>query len=86
MDVLERYASVDLADKSTEALKLERAGEREKASRLMENTIMMNSSYMTSEDMEKYQNLSRRVKRGMDEMDRKSTQYTSYLRKRGREE
>ncbi len=86
LDVLERYATVDLADKSTEALKLERAGEREKASRLMENTIMMNSPYMTPEDMDKYQNLSRRVKRGMDEMDRKSTQYDAYREKRRRGE
>jgi Ca-activated chloride channel family protein len=41
-DVLERYASVEMADRSTEALKLERAGERDKAHRLMNNSIMAN--------------------------------------------
>jgi len=85
-DLLERFATVELADKSTEALKLERAGEREKAFRLMNQTIMANSPYMTSEDLDKYLNLSHRVQRGMEEPDRKSTQYNEYLRKRRRGE
>src|SRR5690606_22902486 len=41
-DVMGRYASVELADKTTEALKLERLGERESAYRVMNQTIMSN--------------------------------------------
>jgi Ca-activated chloride channel family protein len=84
-DLLERYASVELAEKSTEALKLERAGEREKAHRIMNQTISMNMPYLSEDQAEKYQNISERMKRGMDEGDRKTTQYDSYREKRRRE-
>jgi Ca-activated chloride channel family protein len=83
-DLLERFATVEMADKSTEALKLERAGERDKAQRLMVQSINMNMPYLSEDQAEKYQNLSERMKRGMDEGDRKSTQYDSYQQKRRR--
>ncbi|HSM25840.1 MAG TPA: VWA domain-containing protein [Anaerolineaceae bacterium] len=83
-DLLERYATVEMADRSTEALKLERAGEREKAHRLMNQSIQSNMPYLSEEILEKYQNTSHRMKRGMDETDRKSTQYDAYRDKRRR--
>lgn len=85
-DVLERYASVEMADRSTEALKLERAGEREKAHRLMNASIMANQPFLSEDKLDEYNLLSNRMKHGMDEQDRKSTQYDSYLRKRRRGE
>ncbi len=86
LDVLERYASVEMADRSTEALKLERAGEREKAHRLMNASIMANQPFLSEDKLDEYNLLSNRMRRGMDEQDRKTTQYDSYLRKRRREE
>ncbi len=83
-DVMERYASVELADKTTEALKLERIGDRENAYRVMNQTIMSNMPYLSSDQEEKYRNMSERMKRGMQEDDRKSTQYDSYQSKRRR--
>ena len=83
-DLLERYTTVKMADKSTEALKLERSGERDKAYQLMNQTIAMNMPHLTGEQAEKYKNLSERMKRGMEEGDRKSTQYDSYQTKRRR--
>ncbi|MBE0685751.1 MAG: VWA domain-containing protein [Anaerolineaceae bacterium] len=85
-DVLERYASVEMADRSTEALKLERAGEREKAHRLMNASIMANQPFLSEDKLDEYNLLSNRMRHGMDEQDRKTTQYDSYLRKRRREE
>ncbi len=86
IDLLERYASVEMADKATEALKLERAGEREKAHRLMSQSINLNKNFLSEEDVEKYSNTSLRMKRGMDERDRKTTQYDAYREKRRRGE
>lgn len=83
-DLLERFASVEMADRSTEALKLERAGEREKAHRLMNQSINLNKNFLSEDDIEKYQSTSLRMKRGMDERDRKTTQYDSYREKRRR--
>jgi len=73
-----------MADKSTEALKLERAGERDKAQRLIVQSINLNMPFLSEDQAEKYQHLSERMKRGMDEGDRKSTQYDSYQQKRRR--
>jgi|AutmiccommuBRH23_1029490.scaffolds.fasta_scaffold01015_16 Ca-activated chloride channel family protein len=83
-DLLERFATVEMADKSTEALKLERAGERDKAQRLIVQSINLNMPFLSEDQAEKYQHLSERMKRGMDEGDRKSTQYDSYQQKRRR--
>jgi Ca-activated chloride channel family protein len=85
-DVLERFATVEMADKATEALKLERAGEREKAHRLMNQSIHLNKNFLSEDDIEKYQSTSLRMKRGMDERDRKTTQYDAYREKRRRGE
>ena len=85
-DLLERFATVELADKTTAALKLERSGEREKASRIMNQTIMENMPYLSPEQATKYQDMSERMKRGMEERDRKTTQYDSYREKRRRGE
>ncbi len=83
-DVLERYASVEMADRSTEALKLERAGEREKAHRLMNSSIMANEAFLSEDNLDKYNLLSNRMKRGLDETDRKTSQYNAYQEKRRR--
>ena len=85
-DVLERYASVEMADRSTEALKLERAGEREKAHRLMNSSIMANQPFLSEDKLDEYNLLSNRMKRGLDETDRKTSQYDAYREKRRRGE
>lgn len=85
-DLLERFANIELADKTTAALKLERSGEREKANHMMNQTIMENIAYLSPDQAMKYQNMSERMKRGMEESDRKTTQYDSYREKRRRGE
>ncbi|MBW6473773.1 MAG: VWA domain-containing protein [Anaerolineaceae bacterium] len=84
LDVLERCASVEMADRSTEALKLERAGEREKAHRLMNASIMANEAFLSEDNLDNYNLLSNRMKRGLDETDRKTSQYDAYREKRRR--
>jgi Ca-activated chloride channel homolog len=83
-DVLERFAQVDLAHTANEALKLERRGERARASKLLQQSIDANRAHTDAHTQEEYGQLSERMKRGMDEDDRKSTHYETYERKQRR--
>lgn len=83
-DLMERYITVDMADKSTEALKLERAGEREKAAHLIEMNMIASAPFMTKESSQDYQQLSERMRRGMEEQERKSRHQEEYTRKQRR--
>lgn len=84
-DVLQRYAGVDLADTAGEALKLERSGERDKASRLLSQSIDVNRPYADPAKVKEYEDMSRRMKHGMDESDRKTSHQNAYNQKRRRE-
>jgi len=85
LDVLQRYAGVDLAETAGEALKLERSGERDKASRLLNQSLQSNRAYADKQRLSEYENLSERMKRGMDEGDRKTSHHVAYNQKRRRE-
>jgi len=80
-EVMERYAIIDMADKATEALKLEREGHNEQASHLLNMSVAENRVYAPSA-AEEYSQMSERMLRGMDEADRKRSHYTSYNQKR----
>ena len=84
-DLMERFTMVQVADRTTEALILERAGERERAGHIMEQTIAMSAPYMSNELKQDYENLSRRLREGLDEGMRKSRHRDEYLRKRRRD-
>ncbi len=85
-EVMERYSVVDLADTATEALKLERAGERERASAMLNEDIHRNRPYISHRDAALYQQRSDRMKSGMTEADRKQTHYDVYNIKRQKED
>lgn len=84
-EVLERFARVDMAQVTSEALKMERRGEREKARKLVQNSLSANAPYLAPAEIADYESLENRMERGMDELDRKQTHYRSYNVKRGRE-
>ena len=85
-EIVKRFTLVYLAEIATEALKLERHGEREKASQLLIKTIAEYHVFMSPVEIDKFQNMAERMKHGMDERDRKQSHYTSYNQKRGREQ
>lgn len=85
-EVMERYSVVELADTATEALILERKGEREKASRMLNENIMRNRPYMSPQAAAAYQGRSDRMRTGMTEADRKQTHYDVYNLKRHKED
>ncbi len=84
--MLERFALVYLAEIANEALKLERHHENSKAGLLLTNCIAENREYLKQEDAERYLQMAERMKRGMDEMDRKQSHYNAYNQKRSREQ
>lgn len=84
-EVMERFAHVNVAETANEALKLERRGEKEKANHLLGMAIQENRVYLPQEEVEKYQRLSERMRRGLEEPDRKQSQFDSYQTRRRRE-
>lgn len=85
-EVMKRYAAVRLANTASEALKMERAGQRQQASEKLSKEICLSIGFMVKEDVVKYRELAERMKRGMQENDRKMSQYNSYKLKRTRRE
>ncbi len=83
-DVMARYSEVLMADKASEALKLERAGEREKARRIMDSSLHTSAAHLSQELNEDYQQLSDRLSHGLDEQTRKDRYQEEYIRKQRR--
>ena len=84
-DVLERAAQVRLAESANEALKLERKGQPEEAARMLKKAIEINRAHLPEAMIETYENLARRMLRGMEERDRKSSHNLNYKTYRRRE-
>ena len=85
-ELMERYSVVELADTATEALKLKRQGERDRASQMVNENIIRNRPYTSPRDAVHYQRASERMKSGMTEADRKQTHYDVYNIKRQEED
>ena len=85
IDMLQRFAGVDLAETATEALKLERNGERDKASRLLARALEEHLPFLDREKLREFERLSERMRHGMMEEDRKSSHQSLYNQKRRRD-
>ncbi len=83
-DLLNRFALVDMADTVTEALKHERRGDRQVAHAMLNQSVSNNLSHLSPQEADEYLRMSERMRRGMDEADRKQSHYNSYNRKRHR--
>ena len=81
-EVMQRFSQVEMADSATEALKLERAGQREQASRLIEQNLAAAAPYLPAADQVQYQQLSERMLHGLDEKARKTSHHQAYALKR----
>ena len=82
-EVMQRYSQVEMADAATEALKLERAGRRQEASRLIGQNLAAAAPYLPPAEQAQYEQLSERIlKHGLDEKGRKTSHQEAYARKR----
>jgi Ca-activated chloride channel family protein len=85
-EIVERFALVYLAEISNDALKLERRGERDEASRLLLHTIEEYLVFVNADEVGKFQHMAERMKCGMEERDRKQSHNNSYNLKRGKKQ
>lgn len=84
VDVMERFSLVEVADRVTEALKLERAGQGAKASQMLKTSLESSAPYLPAPMVADYQDLSARMNRGLDEDTRKSRHSEAYTQKQRR--
>jgi hypothetical protein len=77
-------AQVSLEDAVNQALKLERAGEREKAGSLLTLALETWRNHLSPEDQHRYDQMAYRMRHGMQEEDRKSSHYQSYQKRHSR--
>jgi Ca-activated chloride channel family protein len=82
--LLNRFALVYIADVASRTLKLEREGLREEARRLLEPAVQEFGMYLDEQNSSHYRALSDRLRRGLDEFERKNFQYVTYLQKQSR--
>ena len=83
-EIMEHFALVYLAEITTEALKVERQGERDEASRLLMDVIEEYREYVNPDEVVKYSRTTERMARGMAEADRKQTHSAAYRDKRSK--
>ena len=83
-DVLQRFGIVEVADVATQALKLEREGKGPQASQMLTRAMEANASYLPESTVAEYSRLSERMKKGLSEIDRKSTHFALYAAKQTR--
>ena len=81
-EVMQRYSQVEMADSVTEALKLERAGQRQEASQLIGQNLAAAAPYLPQAEQARYEQLSERMEHGLDEKSRKTSHQQAYASKR----
>ena len=85
-EIVERFALVYLAEIANDSLKLERHGENDKASRQLIHTTEEYRNFISREEAQKFQEMADRMKRGMEEHDRKQSHFNTYNQKRGKQQ
>ena len=81
-ELMERFSVVELADEANEALKLERQGQGEEAERRLRASVLRNAPNISPQVALGYENMSRRMRQGMTEGDRKQSHWDIYNIKR----
>jgi len=81
-ELMSRFAIVDNAEAANEALKLERDGENARASFLLNQRTRGNSTHLSEDQIREYDALSQRMGHGLNEADRKRSNYDANLRRK----
>lgn len=80
--LLKRFALVEVGDRASAALRLEKEGKRQEASELLNKILETQRDHLNPEMQVRYQNMSQRMAQGMDELDRKRSHFDSYTQKK----
>ncbi len=84
--LLDRYYRVSTAQAASQALRLEREGRRQEADRLLEHQLAAATPFMDETTARDYQTLRERVKRGLDQTERKQASMDQYRIKRSKDQ
>jgi Ca-activated chloride channel family protein len=83
-DLVSRHASVALGHYANQAYKLEREGKYEEAGKLMDRLMLEHGASAPAPTRQRYERITREVREGLDETQRKEYNMDSYLLKRHR--
>ncbi|HEX9373600.1 MAG TPA: VWA domain-containing protein [Roseiflexaceae bacterium] len=82
--ILQRAGEVELATATSRALKLERAGQRQQAQAVMQQSLTANMPYMPAATAAAYSGLTAQIGQGLDEAQRKETHFAAYRKRQSR--
>ena len=82
--VMGRVSEVEMAVAATQALRLERSGQRAAASALMQHSLTAAAPYMPAPAAAAYGKVAEQMEEGMDEETRKRTQFNAYKKRNSR--
>jgi Ca-activated chloride channel family protein len=82
--ILQRAGEVELAAATTQALKLERAGQRQQAQALVQQVLAAHSPHMPAPAAAAYQALAGALEQGLSEDQRKQAHFAAYRKRQSR--
>ncbi|HEU5099431.1 MAG TPA: VWA domain-containing protein [Roseiflexaceae bacterium] len=82
--LLQRSGEVELAAATARALKLERAGQREQAQALIQQSLAAQMPYMPAPAVAAYQAFASQIQQGLSEEQRKETHFAAYRKRQSR--
>jgi len=82
--ILQRSGEVELAAATARALKLERAGQREQAQALIQQSLAAHMPYMPAPAVAAYQAFAGQVELGLSEEQRKESHFAAYRKRQSR--
>jgi Ca-activated chloride channel family protein len=82
--ILERASEIEMAAATTRALKLERAGQRQQAQAVMQQSLAANMPFMAAPAAGAYQALAGQMEQGLSEEQRKETHFAAYRKRQSR--
>jgi len=82
--LVRRFATVMVGQISNQALQLERDGKRQEAGKIMERMMLDYSDQLPEATRQRYEQISREISLGLNEMSRKSFQMDAYQLKKHR--
>jgi Ca-activated chloride channel homolog len=82
--LLRRASEIEMATAAAQALKLERAGQRQQAQALMQQSLAASAPYMPAPAAASYNALAEQMAQGLTEQQRKETHFAAYRKRQSR--
>ncbi|HJZ50542.1 MAG TPA: VWA domain-containing protein [Roseiflexaceae bacterium] len=82
--ILQRAGEIELAAATARALKLERAGQRQQAQAVIQQSLAAHMPYMPAPAAAAYQALAGQIEQGLSEDQRKETHFAAYRKRQSR--